>query len=63
MPQDPSPPKKLTTPGPPVRRETYALVSLIGFAIKHNIDRFTYSKYFATSLSVFDYWAPLGNFY
>jgi len=47
-------------------RRRYALVGLIGFAIKHNIDRLIAASFFKTSQRDvvgywFNYWAPLGN--
>ena len=49
-----------------VGRRRYALVGLIGFAIKHNIDRLIAASFFKTSQRDvvgywFNYWAPLGN--
>jgi uncharacterized membrane protein YhaH (DUF805 family) len=49
-----------------VNRKTYALAGLIGFAIKHNLDRliargfFQYGNTFVFA-DLFDYWAPLGR--
>ncbi len=42
-------------------RRTYALVGLIGFAIKHNIDRIFARDYLHQSTALFNYWAPLGK--
>jgi uncharacterized membrane protein YhaH (DUF805 family) len=48
-------------------RKTYALVGLIGFAIKHNLDRFIATQFFHSSTGQgfygywFNYWAPLGK--
>jgi uncharacterized membrane protein YhaH (DUF805 family) len=44
-----------------VSRQTYALVGFIGFAIKHNMDRFIGHVYFPQSRDFFNYWAPLGK--
>ncbi len=49
-----------------VGRGNYALVGLIGFAIKHNIDRLIAGGFFKTGRSNFfgywfNYWAPLGS--
>jgi hypothetical protein len=44
-----------------VSRQTYALVGFIGFAIKHNMDRFIGYVYFPRSRDFFNYWAPLGK--
>jgi uncharacterized membrane protein YhaH (DUF805 family) len=41
-------------------RQTYALVGLIGIAIKFNVDRFV-AGYFHKSISFSIYWAPLGS--
>jgi len=42
-----------------VKRQTYALVGFIGFAIKHNIDRFIARNYLYQANGLFNYWAPL----
>jgi uncharacterized membrane protein YhaH (DUF805 family) len=49
-----------------VDRRTYGLVGLVGFAIKHNIDRAIAMHFFPVgqtqlSASFFNYWAPLGR--
>jgi uncharacterized membrane protein YhaH (DUF805 family) len=44
-----------------VSRKTYALVGLIGFAIKHNIDRYIAVGFFHNAALLFNYWAPLGK--
>ena len=52
-----------------VSRQTYALVGFIGFAIKHNIDRYIARNYFYTANGpsnywangLFNYWAPLNK--
>jgi hypothetical protein len=40
-------------------RGTYALVGLIGFAIKHNFDRLIASVVFHRPWTLFNYWVPL----
>jgi uncharacterized membrane protein YhaH (DUF805 family) len=45
-----------------VGRRAYALVGLIGFAIKHNLDRYIASEYLPQTNGVFTYWEPLGKF-
>jgi uncharacterized membrane protein YhaH (DUF805 family) len=42
-----------------VSRQTYALVGFIGFAIKHNIDRYIARDYLHQANGLFNYWAPL----
>jgi len=42
-----------------VDRGTYALVGLIGFAIKHNLDRLIAALFFHRKWSLFNYWIPL----
>jgi uncharacterized membrane protein YhaH (DUF805 family) len=50
-----------------VSRKSYALVGLIGFAIKHNLDRLIATRFFHSSTGQgfvgywFNYWAPLGR--
>jgi len=44
-----------------VSRTRYALVGLIGFAIKNNLDRFVARYYLLGKHPYFNYWAPLGN--
>ncbi len=42
-----------------IDRGAYALIGLIGFAIKHNLDRFIAWSVFHRSWSILDYWRPL----
>jgi hypothetical protein len=42
-----------------VGRGVYALVGLIGFAIKHNLDRFVAGHFFAREWGILSYWVPL----
>jgi hypothetical protein len=42
-----------------VDRGTYALVGLIGFAIKHNLDRLIAALVFHRNWRLFNYWIPL----
>ena len=44
-----------------VGRQTYALVGIIGFAIKNNLDRYVARYFFLNLHSFFDYWAPSGK--
>ena len=44
-----------------VSRKSYALVGFIGFAIKHNIDRYIARKYIDQANGLFNYWVPLNN--
>jgi hypothetical protein len=42
-------------------RATYAVIGLIGFSIKHNLDRFVATAAFGRPWSLFNYWIPLGK--
>ena len=44
-----------------VGRGLYALVGLIGFAIKHNLDRLVATFVFHRQWGLFNYWIPLGR--
>jgi uncharacterized membrane protein YhaH (DUF805 family) len=44
-----------------VSRRTYAIVGLVGFAIKNNLDRLIGSHAFGYDVGFFNYWAPLGT--
>jgi len=44
-----------------VSRQTYALVGFIGFAIKHNIDRYVARDYSYGIHGLLNYWAPLSK--
>lgn len=41
-----------------IDRGPYALIGLVGFAIKHNIDRFVATLVFHRKWSLFNYWIP-----
>jgi hypothetical protein len=41
-----------------VDRGTYALVGVVGFAIKHNIDRLIANRIFGRPFTPFNYWIP-----
>src|SRR6267378_3296163 len=41
-----------------VDRGTYALVGVVGFAIKHNIDRLIANRLFGRPFTPFNYWIP-----
>lgn len=41
-----------------VDRGTYAFVGAIGFALKHNIDRFVAYEFFGRSFTPLNYWIP-----
>jgi hypothetical protein len=41
-----------------VGRGTYLLVGVIGFAIKHNIDRIVAARIFGRPFTIFNYWIP-----
>lgn len=51
----------LWTPSGSVDRGTYVLVGVVGFALKHNLDRFTATLLFHRPWSVFNYWEPIRN--
>ena len=42
-------------------RGTYALVGVVGFALKHNLDRLLATVVFHRHWDVFNYWIPLGQ--
>src|ERR1700730_1564068 len=44
-----------------IDRGPYALVGLIGFAIKHNLDRIVATLVFHRRWGLFDYWIPFGR--
>lgn len=50
---------RLWSPSGTVNRGTYALVGLLGFALKHNLDRFVASFAFHRHWGVFNYWIPV----
>src|SRR5882672_8943198 len=49
----------LWRPSGTIDRGPYALVGLLGFALKHNLDRFVALLVFHRSWSLFNYWVPL----
>lgn len=44
-----------------IDRRPYALIGVLGFAIKHNLDRLLATAVFHRPWSVFNYWIPLGQ--
>ncbi len=42
-------------------RSTYALVGVVGFALKHNLDRALATLFFHRRWDLFNYWIPLGQ--
>lgn len=50
---------RLWTPSGTVTRGTYAIVGILGFALKHNLDRFVASVFFARRWGIFNYWIPV----
>jgi uncharacterized membrane protein YhaH (DUF805 family) len=44
-----------------VDRKTYAIVGVLGFAIKNNLDRYVARYFLPRSSDFFNYWAPLGK--
>lgn len=49
----------LWSPSGKVDRGTYALIGLLGFAIKHNLDRLVATYGFHRPWSLFNYWVPM----
>src|SRR6202022_691081 len=47
------------SPSGTMDRGTYALVGLLGFAVKHNLDRFVASYGFHRPWGLFNYWVPV----
>jgi uncharacterized membrane protein YhaH (DUF805 family) len=50
---------QLWSPSGSITRGTYALVGLVGFTLKHNLDRFVASFGFHRHWGVFNYWVPV----
>ena len=50
---------RLWSPSGTVPRGTYAIVGLLGFTLKHNLDRFVASFGFHRHWGVFNYWVPV----
>lgn len=50
---------RLWSPSGSTTRGTYALVGLLGFTVKHNLDRFVASYGFHRRWGVFNYWVPV----
>jgi hypothetical protein len=44
-----------------IDRGTYAVVGVLGFGLKHNLDRFVATYVFNRPWGFFNYWAPLGK--
>src|SRR5437588_7634603 len=51
--------KDIWSPIGTVDRGTYALVGVIGFAIKHNLDRLLASTVFHRHWDILNYWEPV----
>jgi uncharacterized membrane protein YhaH (DUF805 family) len=51
--------RELWTSSGSVDRGTYALVGLVGFALKHNLDRLVATLVFHRPWGMFNYWVPL----
>ena len=49
----------LYRPGGTIDRGPYALVGILGFALKHNIDRLVAGNFFQRPWDLFNYWVPL----
>src|SRR3954468_3572217 len=52
-------PSRLFSPSGNIDRGTYALVGLLGFALKHNLDRLVASYFFHRHWGIFNYWVPV----
>lgn len=52
-------PVALWRPSGSVGRGAYALIGVLGFAVKHNLDRFVASYVFHRSWGFFNYWVPV----
>ncbi len=52
---------ELWRPSGTVDRGTYALVGVLGFALKHNLDRLLATYGFHRPWGLFNYWVPIGN--
>ena len=50
---------RLWSPYGSVSRGTYAVVGIVGFALKHNLDRFVASFVFSRRWGIFNYWVPV----
>jgi hypothetical protein len=50
---------RLWSPSGTVHRGTYALVGLLGFALKHNLDRLVAGAVFHRHWDLFNYWVPV----
>jgi hypothetical protein len=53
--------RDLWQPAGTIDRGTYALVGVVGFALKHNLDRLVATYVFRRPWGFFNYWEPLGN--
>ncbi|HEX6803819.1 MAG TPA: hypothetical protein VF133_09090 [Terriglobales bacterium] len=51
----------LWQPSGTVDRQTYVIVGLVGFALKHNLDRLIATYLFHRPWGLFNYWEPLRN--
>ncbi len=49
----------LWRPSGTIDRGTYALVGVLGFALKHNLDRLVASQVFGRPWTLFNYWEPV----
>lgn len=45
--------------GGTIDRGTYAIIGVLGFALKHNLDRFVASYWFHRPWTLFNYWMPV----
>jgi len=53
--------RDLFSPAGTIDRGTYALVGLVGFAIKHNLDRLLANGVFHRRWNLSNYWVPVGD--
>ncbi len=51
----------LLRPAGTVDRGTYTSVGIVGFALKHNLDRFVAAYFFHRPWGVFNYWVPIDH--
>ena len=51
----------LLRPSGTIGRGPYALIGLIGFVLKHNLDRIVATYEFHRPWDLFNYWVPLRN--
>jgi hypothetical protein len=50
---------ELLRPRGTIDRGTYAVIGVVGFALKHNLDRVVASAFFHRTWGLFNYWVPM----